>query len=157
MNIIRKATIEDSPLILEFIRQLAIYEKLEHQLENTVTSIEKWIFEEKKAEVIFLMVDDKEVGFALYFYNYSTFVGKPGLYIEDIFILPEYRKMGLGKKVLSYLAQKALEEGCGRMEWVCLDWNETSINFYQSLEAKPLSDWIIFRLTEDKIKKLAKK
>ena len=118
---------------------------------GSVELIEKWVFKEKKAEVIFILEDNKEIGFALYFYNFSTFLSKPGIYLEDIFIKEEYRNKGYGKLVFEFLINKAKEEDLGRIEWVCLDWNEPSIKFYEKLGAKPLNDWIIFRLDDKAI------
>ncbi|MDY0277593.1 MAG: GNAT family N-acetyltransferase [Acholeplasma sp.] len=150
----REAKNSDVELILYFIRELAEYEKMSNQVYATKELINKWIFEEKKAEVIFIMEQNKEIGMALYFYNFSTFLGKPGLYIEDIFIMKEFRNKGYGKKTFKFLAQKAVETGCGRMEWVCLDWNQSSIDFYESLGARQLDEWKIFRLTEENLKNM---
>lgn len=146
MKRIRYATENDSQLVFDFIKKLAKYEKMENEVVGSPELIKKWVFQEKKAEVIFLLKDDKEIGFALYFYNFSTFLSKPGIYLEDVFILEEYRKQGFGKLVFDFLVKKAKEEELGRIEWVCLDWNEPSIKFYEKLGAKPLNDWIIFRL-----------
>lgn len=154
MTKIRQAKREDSKLIFEFIKKLAKYEKMSKDVVGSVELLEHWLFDKKLAEVIFIEKDNKEVGFALYFYNFSTFLTKPGLYLEDIFILEEYRNNGLGKKIFNYLIKKAKEENLGRMEWVVLDWNEPSIKFYESLGAKPLNDWIIYRLDEDALNKL---
>lgn len=151
MNNFRYATINDSSLVFDFIKQLAIYEKMEDLVFGSVELIEKWVFKEKKAEVIFILEDNKEIGFALYFYNFSTFLSKPGIYLEDIFIKEEYRNKGYGKLVFEFLINKAKEEDLGRIEWVCLDWNEPSIKFYEKLGAKPLNDWIIFRLDDKAI------
>lgn len=151
MNNFRYATINDSSLVFDFIKQLAIYEKMEDLVFGSVELIEKWVFKEKKAEVIFILEDNKEIGFALYFYNFSTFLTKPGIYLEDIFIKEEYRNKGYGKLVFEFLINKAKEENLGRIEWVCLDWNEPSIKFYEKLGAKPLNDWIIFRLDDKAI------
>lgn len=151
MNNFRYATINDSSLVFDFIKQLAIYEKMEDLVFGSVELIEKWVFKEKKAEVIFILEDNKEIGFALYFYNFSTFLTKPGIYLEDIFIKEKYRNKGYGKLVFEFLINKAKEENLGRIEWVCLDWNEPSIKFYEKLGAKPLNDWIIFRLDDKAI------
>lgn len=154
MNL-REANINDLQLIIDFIHKLAVYEKLEHEMKATKELIEKWIFKEKKAEVLFIIENQKEVGFVLYFYNFSTFVGKPGIYIEDIFILEEYRGNGYGKEVFKYLANKAVKEGYGRIEWICLDWNKTAINFYEKMGAIPLDEWTVYRLNEKAFIKLA--
>lgn len=154
MTNIRQAKREDSKLIFEFIKKLAKYEKMTKDVVGSAETLEHWLFDKKLAEVIFIEKDNKEVGFALYFYNFSTFLTKPGLYLEDIFILEEYRNNGLGKKVFNYLINKTKTENLGRMEWVVLDWNEPSIKFYESLGAKPLNDWIIYRLDEEALSKL---
>ncbi len=140
----RFAERKDCALILSFIKELAKYEHLENEVVATEKLLEEWIFDNKKAEVIFVLEEDKEVGFALFFYNFSTFLGRAGIHLEDLFVLPEYRKKGYGKAILKKLAQITVERGCGRLEWCCLDWNTPSIEFYQSLGAKPLSDWTIF-------------
>lgn len=157
MENIRYATKKDAPLILDFIMQMAKYEKLEHEVINSVEKIEKWIFDEKMANVFFILKDNEEVGFVLYFYNYSTFVGKPGIYIEDVFIRKEHRNNGYGKQIFSFFAKKAKNEGFGRIEWVCLDWNKNSINFYLKLGAKQMSEWTTYRLSESIIHELAGK
>lgn len=143
---VREARREDSALVFDFISKLAEYEKMTAEVVGSVELIEKWVFDEKKAEVIFIMVDNKEVGFALYFYNFSTFLSKPGIYLEDVYILPEFRKQGLGKMVFDYIVDKAKIEGLSRIEWVCLDWNTPSINFYKKIGAKPLDEWTTYRL-----------
>lgn len=151
----RFATSDDSEKILFFIQSIAEYEKMENEVMNTVDLIHEYLFEKKRAEVIFILEDKKEIGFMLFFYNYSTFVGRSGLYLEDFYILPQYRHKGYGKKSLSYLAGIALERRCGRMEWVCLNWNQPSIDFYHSIGAIGMNDWTTYRLTEDKIVELA--
>ena len=113
------------------------------------------LFQKKKAEVLFALEDGKEVGFALFFHNFSTFLGRAGLYLEDLFVLPEHRGKGYGKAIFRRLAAIARERGCGRMEWWCLDWNTPSITFYKSLGAEPMSDWTVYRLTEETLEKLA--
>lgn len=145
----------DVPLILKFIKDLADYEHMLDQVVATEDLLREWIFEKKKSEVIFAVVDGKEVGFALFFHNFSTFLGRAGLYLEDLFVLPEYRGNGYGKAILKKLAQIAVERGCGRFEWWCLDWNKPSIDFYLSLDAEPMSDWTVYRLTGDTLKKLS--
>ncbi|HEY8182441.1 MAG TPA: GNAT family N-acetyltransferase [Thermoanaerobaculia bacterium] len=153
---IRSATEADVPLILQFIRDLAIYEKLEHKVIATEETVRRTLFGNPRfAEVVFAEVDGKEVGFALFFHNYSTFLGQPGIYLEDLFVKPESRGHGIGKALLAHLAKLAKERGCGRLEWAVLDWNTPSINFYKSLGAVPLSDWIVFRLTGEALEKLA--
>ncbi len=152
----RCANGDDCEKILFFIKQLAIYEKMEDDVVATPDILREWIFEKKKANVIFALEDGKEVGFALYFYNFSTFLGRAGIYLEDLFVLPEYRGKGYGKGLLQKLAKTAYDEGCGRLEWCCLDWNKPSIDFYRSLGAVSLDDWTIYRLTGDSLKKNAK-
>ena len=154
---IRYATEKDAALILDFIRGIAEYEKMADEVVATEELLQEWIFEKKSAEVIFAMEDGVEVGFALFFYNFSTFVGRAGLYLEDLFVKVEHRGKGYGKALLQKLAQIAVERGCGRMEWVCLDWNKPSIDFYRSLDAVPMDEWTIYRLTGDTLKNLAEK
>lgn len=151
---IRFATSNDTPIILELITELAAYEKLSHQVVATIDSLHKWLFIEKKAEVLIGEINHQPIGFALFFYNFSTFLGKPGLYLEDLYIKLEYRHLGYGKTFFKTLANIALERDCGRLEWACLDWNQPSINFYKSLGAKPLEDWTIYRLDVKTMQKL---
>ena len=151
----RKAVREDVPLILKFIRALAVYEKMEDRVVGDEKLLESELFVRQKAEVIFALEGEKEVGFALFFHNFSTFLGRSGLYLEDLFVLPEYRGKGYGKAILKKLASIAVERGCGRLEWSCLDWNKPSIDFYLSLGAAPMSDWTVYRLTGDTLGKLA--
>lgn len=151
----RKAVREDVPLILKFIRALAVYEKMEDRVVGDEKLLENELFVRQKAEVIFALEGEKEVGFALFFHNFSTFLGRSGLYLEDLFVLPEYRGKGYGKAILKKLASIAVERGCGRLEWSCLDWNKPSIDFYLSLGAAPMSDWTVYRLTGDTLGKLA--
>lgn len=150
----RLATREDIPLIFYFIKELAAYEKMSDEVIATEELLNHWIFEEKKAEVIIAEYEGVPAGFALYFYNFSTFVGRAGIYLEDLYVLPEYRRKGIGKAFFEELARIATKKGCGRLEWACLDWNQPSINFYLSLGAKPMSDWTVYRLTSDKLKDL---
>jgi GNAT superfamily N-acetyltransferase len=153
---IRFATKQDVPLILSFIKQLAEYEKLSHEVVATEALLEHTLFGERNiAEVIIGEYKKEAVGFALFFHNFSTFLGKPGLYLEDLYIKPEMRGKGLGKIMLSFLAHLAKERGCGRLEWWVLDWNEPSINFYKSLGATPMDDWTVFRLTGKTLDDLA--
>ena len=148
---------EDCLLILSFIKALAEYEKMSDQVVATEELLREWIFEKGKAEVIFPVVDGEEVGFALFFHNFSTFLGRAGIYLEDLFIKPEHRGKGYGKSTLQQLGRIALERGCGRLEWACLDWNRPSIDFYLSLEAMPMEDWTVYRLTGDSLKGLENK
>lgn len=154
--IIRTATENDLSLILQFIKQLAEYEKLLHEVIATEEILRKSLFEQKMAEVVIGEEDGKPVGFALFFHNFSTFLGKPGIYLEDLYVKPEYRGKGYGKKLLSHLAKLALERDCGRLDWSCLDWNEPSIKFYKSLGALPMEDWTVFRLTGENLTKFGK-
>lgn len=148
--IIRKAIPSDTPTILDLITKLAVYEKMEKDVVTSVEELQENIFEKKFAEE-----DQKPVGFALYFYNFSTFVGKPGLYLEDLFVEPSCRGKGYGKKLLIELAKIAHSKNCGRMEWSVLDWNIPSIEFYKSLQAKPMDEWTVFRLNTKEIEDLA--
>lgn len=151
----RRATEQDCGLVLEFIRQLAEYEKMLPEVVATEQLLHRALFQDRRAEVIFALEDGVEVGFALYFHNFSTFVGRSGLYLEDLFVKPAYRGRGYGKALLKYLAKIALDRGCGRFEWVCLDWNRPSIDFYRSLGAVPQEEWTIYRLAGDALEKLA--
>lgn len=143
----RKAVREDVPLILEFIKGLAEYEKMSDEVVATEEILDEWMFDKEKAEVIFAIAEGEEVGFALFFHNFSTFLGRAGIYLEDLFVKPKYRGNGYGKAILKRLAQIAVERGCGRLEWSCLDWNQPSIDFYLSLGATPMSGWTGYRLT----------
>ena len=153
---IRKATPEDAQTIYDLIYKLAVYEKLENEVVTTPDELREQIFEKKYAEVIIAEEDEKPVGFALYFHNFSTFVGKPGIYLEDLFVEPEMRGKGYGKALLIELAKIAKERNCGRFEWSVLDWNTPSIEFYKSLGAKPMDEWTVFRLDKTGIENLAK-
>ena len=153
---IREAVREDVPQILQFIRQLAEYEHLEKEVVATEALLEEWLFDKQKAEVLIAQQGTTPVGFALYFHNFSTFLGRAGIYLEDLFVLQEYRGRGYGKALLRRLAQIALERGCGRLEWSCLDWNQPSIDFYRSLGAVPMSDWTVYRLTGETLDQMAK-
>lgn len=152
---IRKATPHDSQLIYDLIKKLAIYEKMEKDVVKNVEELRDNIFEKKYAEVIIAEDDDKPVGFALYFFNFSTFMGKPGLYLEDLFVEPDCRGKGYGKKLFIELSKIAKAKNCGRMEWSVLDWNSSAIKFYESLGAKPMDEWTVFRLDEKGISDLA--
>ncbi len=154
---IRQATREDVDLILQFIKDLATFEHLDHEVSATKELLEEWIFDKEKAQVIFACNEDGlEVGFALYFYNFSTFLGKAGIYLEDLYVKPEYRKMGFGKALLGYLAKLTYDNDCGRMEWACLKWNQNAINFYNAWGATTLDDWVTFRLCGQTLEKMAK-
>lgn len=156
MNIIfEKASRKDVPIILQFIKDLARYEKLENEVIATEELIEEWLFDKEKAEVIFAVVDHKKIGFALFFHNFSTFLGRAGLYLEDLYIMPEYRGNGYGKAMIKELARIAVERGCGRLEWWCLDWNQSSIDFYLSLGAKAMDEWTVYRITGESLRKLS--
>lgn len=152
----RNAERQDTALILDFIQGLAAYEKMSDEVIADEQLLEEWIFDKQKAEVIFAVADGKEVGFALYFHNFSTFLGRAGLYLEDLFVKPEARGKGYGKALLQKLASIAVERGCGRLEWSCLDWNKPSIDFYRSLGAVPMEDWTVYRVTGDTLQTLAK-
>ena len=152
---IRFAEVKDIPAILKFIKELAVYEKLEHEVTATEDILKEWIFEKKKAEVLIALEDDVEVGYALFFHNFSTFLGKAGIYLEDLYISPNYRGLGYGKSLLKRLAKIAVERGCERLDWQCLDWNKPSIDFYLSLNASPMEEWTTYRLSHDNLKKFA--
>ena len=145
----------DTALILSFIRKLAEYEKMQDEVVADEKTLEEWLFDRQRAEVIFVLEQGREVGFALFFHNFSTFLGRAGIYLEDLYVLQEHRGKGYGKALLKKLASIAVERGCGRLEWCCLDWNRPSIDFYLSLVAKPLSDWTIYRVTGDTLLNLA--
>lgn len=151
----RSAEEKDCGLILFFIRELASYEKMADQVVASEDLLREWIFEKKKAEVLFVCEDGREIGFAVFFHNFSTFLGRAGLYLEDLYIMPEYRGKGYGKETLKKLARIAVERGCGRLEWWCLDWNRPSIDFYLSLGAEPMKDWTVYRISGDTLTKLA--
>ncbi len=152
----RYAKKSDTSLILRFIKELASYEKMSSQVVATQALLEEWIFEKKKCEVIFALEGEKEVGFALFFHNFSTFLGRAGIYLEDLYVSPEYRGKGYGKGLLKALAKIAVERGCGRLEWACLNWNKPSIDFYLSLEAAPMNEWTVYRLTGETLDNMAK-
>ena len=152
----RFAQRKDTGLILAFIKALAEYEKMAGNVIATEELLEEWIFDKGKAEVLFVVENGIPVGFALFFHNFSTFLGRAGIYLEDLFILPEHRGKGYGKAILKRLAPIAVERGCGRLEWWCLDWNRSSIDFHLSLGAEPMSDWTVYRITGDTLTSLAK-
>ena len=154
--IIRKAEKADVSLVLDFIKKLAAYERLSHEVVATEEQLTKYLFgEEQVAEVVIGYYRDVPVGFALYFYNFSTFLAKPGIYLEDLYVLEEQRGKGFGKSLLSYLARLAVEKDCGRLEWAVLDWNEPSIKFYKSLGANIMDEWLVNRLAGDGLLKLS--
>ena len=151
----RQARPEDTGLILRFIRELAAYERMEDQVVADEETLRRWIFEKKGTQVLFALADGTEVGFALYFHNFSTFLGRSGIYLEDLFVRPEYRGMGYGKALLCRLAAIAKEEGWGRLEWWSLDWNKPSIDFYKNMGAEPIEDWTVYRVTGETLDELA--
>ncbi|MBR7021930.1 MAG: GNAT family N-acetyltransferase [Bacteroidales bacterium] len=153
---IRPAKETEAGLILEFIKKLADYEKCSDEVVADEATIYNSIFVEKAAEVVFAEEDGVVIGFALFFHNFSTFVGRKGLYLEDLFIIPEKRNLGYGKAILKYLANIAVERNCGRMEWICLDWNAPSLAFYRSIGAVPMDEWTVQRMHENVVKTFAK-
>lgn len=152
---LRFATEKDVKLILTFIKELADYENLLHEVVATEEILMDSLFNRKVAEVIIGEYDEEPVGFALFFHNFSTFLGQAGIYLEDLYIKPNMRGKGLGKIILSYLAKLAIERNCGRLEWWCLDWNEPSIKFYKKLGARPMDEWTVYRLYGEDLEKLA--
>ncbi len=151
----RPAEEKDIALLLKFIRALAEYEHMLDQVVADEKTLADWLFDKRVAEAFFAMEGETEVGFALYFHNFSTFLGRGGIYLEDLFVLPEHRGKGYGKAILAHLAQIARERGCGRLEWACLDWNKPSIDFYLSLGAKPMDEWTVYRVSGDALTQLA--
>jgi GNAT superfamily N-acetyltransferase len=153
---IRPAGRDEVPLVLEFIRDLARYEKLEHEVSASEAELSEALFGERRyAEVVFACSASAPVGFALFFHNFSTFTGRPGIYLEDLYVRPEARGRGVGKRLLAYLARTAVQRRCARLEWAALDWNEPSIGFYRGLGAVPMDEWTIFRLTGEPLARLA--
>jgi GNAT superfamily N-acetyltransferase len=153
---IRRAEAHEVPQILAFIRELAEYERLSHEVVATEATLRETLFGERPfAEVVFACLDGEPVGFALFFHNYSTFLGRPGIFLEDLFVRPAARGHGIGKQMLQWLACTALERHCGRLEWNVLDWNEPAIGFYRKLGASPMGDWTTFRVTGDALQTLA--
>ena len=150
----RYAERRDVGLVLQFIRELADYEHMLDEVVATPELLEEWLFDRKKAEVVFAVEDGVEVGFALFFHNFSTFLGRAGIYLEDLYVRPAYRGRGFGKALLTKLAQIAVERKCGRLEWWCLDWNRPSIDFYLSMGAEPMKDWTVYRISGDTLQKL---
>lgn len=154
-ELFRTAERNDVGLILQFIRELADYEKMLDEVVADEATLEEWLFDKQKSEVIFVLEDGEEVGFALFFHNFSTFLGRAGIYLEDLYVRPEHRGKGYGKALLRKLASIAVERGCGRLEWWCLDWNKPSIDFYLSLGAEPMSDWTVYRIAGETLTQLA--
>ena len=153
---IRFAKSSDSELILTFIKELARYEQLEHEVVGTIEDIQQTLFSEKaRAEVLIVEEGEKPVGFALFFQNYSTFLCRYGIYIEDLYIREDFRGKGYGKALLKRICQEAVKRKCGRVEWWCLDWNKSSVDFYLSLNAEPMSDWTVYRLNRKQIEEMA--
>lgn len=153
---IKKADVNDTEIILDFIKNLAEFEKLTNEVKVTSTQLKKTLFAKNtNAFCLIGYLENKPVSFALYFFNYSTFLGKKGLYLEDLFVLPEYRSNGIGKKMLKYLANVALDNNCGRFEWSVLDWNKKAIKFYKNLGAELKNEWILTRITGENLKKLS--
>ena len=152
---IRYAQERDVPQILYFIKELAIYENMLDDVVATENLLQEWIFERQKAEVLLAEEDGIPVGFALFFHNFSTFLGRAGIYLEDLFVMPEHRGKGYGKALLRRLTQITMDRGCGRLEWSCLDWNKPSIDFYLSLDATPMDQWTVYRLTGDTLRRMA--
>lgn len=153
---IRDATIDDVEDIYNLAKELADYEHMLDQVTATVDDYKKSLFEQKYARALVMRADGKTIGYALYFNSFSTFLGKGGIYLEDIYVKPEYRGQGTGTKVIKFLAQKCIDEGLGRLEWECLDWNEPSLNFYKNLGAKALKEWVRLRVAGDDLVNLAK-
>lgn len=157
MLTIRLATSADTKTILQFVKELAEFEKLAHEVAATEEQLSRTLFGERRyAEVLIAEYGSEAVGFALYFHNYSTFLGKPGIYLEDLYVTPLQRSKGVGKKLLVHLAQIAIARQCGRLEWSVLDWNQRAIDFYKSVGAKPMDDWTVFRLTGDDLQHFSK-
>ena len=151
---IRFATVEDIPTIMRFIKELAVYESLEHELNLTEESLKENIFDKKKAEVVIAFEDDVPVGHAVFFETFSTFVGRHGLYLDDLYVNEKYRGFGYGKKLFEEVAKIALSRNCGRLEWQCLDWNKSSIDFYLSTGAEMVKDARVYRLTNERLKNI---
>ena len=151
----RYAEEKDVPRILFFIREPAAYENMSDEVVVTEELLKEWVFEKKKAEVLFAFLNGEEIGFALFFHHFSTFPGRVGLYPEDLYVRPESRGKGCGKAILKELARITVERGCGRLEWCCLDWNRPSIDFHLSLGAEAMEDWTVCRLAGDRLKKMA--
>ena len=152
---VRPAQPGEEGLVLEFIKRLAEYEKCADEVVADEATLRHSLFEERSAEVVFAKEDGVVIGFALFFHNFSTFVGRKGLYLEDLFIIPEKRGKGYGKALLKYMANLAVERNCGRMEWICLDWNKPALKVYRSIGAIPMDEWTVQRLNEETLKQFA--
>ncbi|WP_300754657.1 GNAT family N-acetyltransferase [uncultured Brachyspira sp.] len=152
---VRFASLNDIPTILKFIKELAAYEKLENEVTATEDILREWVFEKNKCEVLIALENNTEIGYALFFHNFSTFLGKAGIYLEDLYITPNYRGLGYGKRLLKEVAKIAVERGCERLDWQCLDWNKSSIDFYLSLNTIEMKGWISYRLSHEKLKEFA--
>ena len=154
---LRFAQKADVPLILDFIREIADFERLSHEVTATVESLEEAFFGAPNSpEVVLCFLESQPVAYAVFYHNFSTFVGKKGLYLEDIYVKPEHRHSGVGRRIFKFIAKVAVERNCGRMEWAVLNWNRPAIRFYENMGAKPLADWTIFRLKEEEISRVAK-
>lgn len=153
---IRPARPDEAGVVLDLIKQLAVYERCENDVLADEATIRQSLFVERSAEVVLAEEEGMVVGFALFFHNFSTFVGRKGMYLEDLFVIPEKRGLGYGKALLKYVAKLAVQRNCGRMEWICLDWNEPSLRIYRSIGAVPMSDWTVQRLDEQALKAFAK-
>jgi GNAT superfamily N-acetyltransferase len=154
--LVRSASTEDVPLILSFINELAEYERLSHEVVATEEMLREHLFGERPvAEVLIAEHGGEAAGFALFFHNFSTFLGKPGIYLEDLYVRPEFRRAGIGRALLVHLANVARERGCGRLEWSVLDWNEAAIGFYRGIGASPVSGWTVYRVTGEALEGLA--
>lgn len=152
---LRLATIQDTYLVLDFIKELAEYEHMSDLVVATPELLKETIFVQKKAEVVIAEYEGQAVGFALFFHNYSTFLGRPGIYLEDLYVREEVRGMGFGTRILTFLANLAIERGCGRLEWACLNWNEPSINFYKQMGGVPMDEWTVYRLQGEALHNMA--
>ncbi len=153
---VRSASEGDVPLILSFIKELAEYERLSHEVVATEEALHKWLFGERPvAEVVIGEDGDEPAGFALFFHSFSTFLGRPGIYLEDLFVRPEFRGRRVGRALLVHLARLARERGCGRLEWSVLDWNEPAIGFYEGIGASPVGGWTVYRVTGEALERLA--
>lgn len=152
---LRFATSSDTADVLSLIKELAAYEHMESEVSATEEILDEFLFKRKHAEAVIGECDGKTVGFALFFHNFSTFLGRPGIYLEDLYVKPAFRGMGFGKTFLRFLAKLALERGCGRLEWSCLDWNKPSIGFYRHIGAQPMDEWTVYRVTGAGLRKLA--
>ena len=151
----RMATDKDTATVMRFIRELAEHQRLSHALMATEDSIRKWVFEERLADVVIACDNGEDVGFALYYRNFSTILGRVGIHLEDLYVRPEYRGRGYGKALLGFLASLTVKEGCGRLEWICLDWNRPSVEFYLGIGATPLNEWTTYRLDGEALERAA--